>query len=134
MIKQSNIYKEGVIIFTLCFTLLFVNCKLKGNLDNQITIKINSIDEKTKKRRINMFDTVEVRKEGFGWLMKTFNVVGVYRTDSTGSVKIKIDSTKISEISVKGLHELGGEMYYPKYLKNNQEVDIEVRSYKEYWE
>ena len=81
-----------------------------------------------------MFDTVEVRKEGFGWLMKTFNVVGVYRTDSTGSVKIKIDSTKIIEISVKGLHELGGDMYYPGYLKNNQEVDIEVRSYKEYWE
>ncbi len=130
---QSKIHKVGVIFFVLFFLLLFANCTLKGDMDNQITIKINSIDEKSKKRRINMFDTVEVRKEGFGWLMKTFNVVGVYKTDSTGSVKIKIDSTKISEIHILGLHEFGIDMYYPGHLKNNQEVDIEVRSYKEYW-
>jgi len=114
--------------------LLFVNCTWKGNLNNKITIKINSIDEKSKQRRKNMFDTVEVRKEGFGYLMKTFKVVGVYRTDSTGSVKINIDSTKINQIFVSGLHEYGSEMYYPGYLKNNQQVDIEVRSYKDYWE
>jgi len=130
---QVNIHKVGAIIFGLFFTLLIVSCKGKGDLDNQITIKINSIDEKSKQKRINMFDTVEVRKEGFGWLMKTFNVVGVYITDSTGSVKIKIDSTKISEIHVLGLHELGIDMYYPGDLKNNQQVDIEVRSYKDYW-
>jgi hypothetical protein len=109
-------------------TILNLNCKGKSDLENQITITINSIDKETKQRRINKFDTVVVRKEGIGYLTKTFDKVGEYVTDSTGSVKIKIDSSKICDISVSGLNVLGGDMYYPGYLKDGQEVNIEVAS------
>jgi len=125
---QSIIHKVVVVVCASFLSLLIVNCKGKSDLENQITITINSIDKKTKQRRINMFDTVVVRKEGIGYLKKTFDKVGEYVTDSTGSVKIKIDSSKICDISVSGLNVLGGDMYYPGYLKDGQEVNIEVFS------
>jgi hypothetical protein len=115
----------------MCFSflsLLLLNCKGKSDLENQITITIISIDKNTNQRRINMFDNVVVRKEGIGYLKKTFDKVGEYVTDSTGSVKIKIDSSKIYDFSVSGLNVLGGDMYYPGYLKDGQEVHIEVIS------
>ncbi|OCB75401.1 hypothetical protein [Flavobacterium crassostreae] len=101
---------------------------MKDDSKNQITITINSVDKETKQRRVNKFDTVVVRKEGIGYLMKTFDKVGQYVTDSTGSVKIRIDSSKICDISVSGLNVLGGDMYNPGYLKDGQEVNIEVIS------
>ena len=109
---------------------LFLNCNSKNTLDNEITITIKSIDKESLQPRINKFDTVEVRKEGIGILKKTFNKVGEYVTDSTASVKIKIDTTKIYDISVSGLNASGGNMYYPGHLKDNQEIDIQIITYK----
>jgi hypothetical protein len=105
---------------------LISNCNSKSDLKDKITITINSIDKETKQRRVNMFDTVIVRRESIGYLKKTFDKVGEYVTDSTGSIKIKIDSSKVYDISVSGLNVLGGDMYYPESLKNGQEVNIEV--------
>lgn len=125
---QSKILKTGTIIFVFFLIFLIVNCKGKSDLDNQITITINLIDKETKQRRVNLFDTVVVRKEGIGLLKKTFDKVGEYVTDSTGSVKVKIDSSKICDISISALNVLGGEMYYPGSLQNGQKVNIEVFS------
>lgn len=126
---QSIIHKVKVLVCFSFLSLIIVNCKESNDLENQITITINSIDKKTKQRRVYMFDTVVVRKEGIGYLKKTFDKIGEYVTDSTGSVKIKIDNSKICDISVSGLNVLGGEMYSPGYLKNGQEVNIEVVSF-----
>lgn len=125
---QSKILKMGIVLCVSLVAILNLNCKGKRDLEDQITITINSIDKETKQRRINKFDTVVVRKEGIGYLTKTFDKIGEYVTDSTGSVKIKIDSSKICDISVSGLNVLGGDMYYPGYLKDGQEVNIEVIS------
>lgn len=125
---QLKILKRSIVFCISLVAILNLNCKGKSDLENQITITINSIDKETKQRRINKFDTVVVRKEGIGYLTKTFGKSGGYVTDSTGSVKIKIDSSKICEISVSGLNVLGGDMYYPGYLKDGQEVNIEVIS------
>jgi hypothetical protein len=127
--ENKTKFTRIILFFSLVLTL--ANCNRKSDLENQITIKINSIDGKTKQRRVNMFDTVVVRKEGIGYLMKTFDKVGEYITDSTGSVKVKIDSTKIYDISVSGLNALGGDMYYPGHLKDGQEVNIEVISFED---
>jgi hypothetical protein len=124
---QLNTLKTNILI---CASLIFLNlsCNKKTNLKNQITIKVNSIDSKTKQRRVNFFDTVEVRKESFGFLTKSFPVEKKYVMDSMGSVKIKIDSTKLYKIFVLGFKAFGPEMYYPGYLKEGQEVNIEVIS------
>ncbi len=47
------------IVLISIVSLLFLNC----NLENQVTIKIISIDSKTKIPRVNTFDTIEVNKE-----------------------------------------------------------------------
>tara|TARA_R110002124_G_scaffold108383_1_gene260982 strand:+ start:1513 stop:1905 length:393 start_codon:yes stop_codon:yes gene_type:complete len=125
---QSKILKISIVLYVLLVAILNSNCKGKRDLEDQITITINSIDKETKQRRINKFDSVVVRKEGIGYTTKTFDKIGEYVTDSTGSVKIKIDSSKICDISVSGLNVLGGDMYYPGYLKDGQEVNIEVIS------
>jgi hypothetical protein len=125
---QSKILKMSIVLCVSLVAILNSNCKGKSDLEGQITITINSIDKETKQRRINKFDTVVVRKEGIGYLTKTFDKIGEYVTDSTGSVKIKIDSSKICDISVSGLNVLGGDMYYPGYLKDGQEVNIGVIS------
>jgi hypothetical protein len=114
----------------VCFFIIlfsFLNCN-KSDSENQITITINSIDKETGQRRVNMYDTVEIRKEGIGYLTKTFKKVGEYVTDSTGAVSVKIDSTTQYSISVKGANVLGGYIYYPGQLKGRQEVDIETVS------
>jgi PBP1b-binding outer membrane lipoprotein LpoB len=122
----SRIHKIKIIICVSILSLLISNCNSKSDLKDKITITINSIDKETKQRRVNMFDTVIVRRESIGYLKKTFDKVGEYVTDSTGSIKIKIDSSKVYDISVSGLNVLGGDMYYPESLKNGQEVNIEV--------
>ena len=114
---------------TLSF--LLTSCNKKSELDNQITITINSVDKNTKKRRINLFDTIEVRKENFGFLKKNFTVDKQYVTDSMGAIKIKLDKSKIYEVSVLGLNKRGGDMYYPGFLKDGQELNIEVTSFDE---
>jgi hypothetical protein len=102
---QSKILKMSIVLCVSLVAILNSNCKGKSDLEGQITITINSIDKETKQRRINKFDTVVVRKEGIGYLTKTFDKIGEYVTDSTGS-----------------------DMYYPGYLKDGQEVNIGVIS------
>ena len=108
------------------------NCTKKTDLENQINVKINSIDGETKKRRVGAFDTVEVRMEGIGYLMKTFSKVGEYVTDSTGSVKIKVDCTKGYRFMVSGSNVYGSESFAKAFtnekLKDCQELNIEVIS------
>lgn len=123
---QSDILKTKRVVCIFIMFLLISSCNKKNDLENQITIKINSIDSKSKQRRVNLFDTVEVRKERSGYLMKTFPVENIYIMDSMGSVKIKIDSTKLYKIFVLGYKAFGPEMYYPGHLKDGQEVNIEV--------
>lgn len=125
---QLNIRKAKIMICISVIALLISNCNRKTDSENQITIKINSIDSKTKQRRVNLFDTVEVRKERFGYLTKTFPVGKIYIMDSMGSVKIKIDTTKLYKVFVLGFKAFGPEMYYPGYLKDGQEINIEVIS------
>ncbi len=119
---QSNILRLTIVVTAL----LLSSCSSKNDLKNQITIKVNSIDSETKQLRINRFDSVEVRKEGIGYLMKTFNTVGKYVTDSTGSVKIKIDCREEYQIRVYGLHAYGGDNFEKEELKDGQKVNIEV--------
>ena len=108
-----------------CLIISLLGCT---NYENKklIDVKINSVDRGSGKMRTNMFDTIEIRREGKGSLMKTFNEFGEYVTDSTGSVIVKIDSTKINDISVSGENVLGGMMFYPGNLKDGDEVNIEV--------
>ncbi len=123
VIMQSNILKTTIGLVAL---LLISSCSNKNELKNQITIEINSIDSETKQARVNMFDSVIVRKEGIGYLMKTFETVGEYVTDSTGSVKIKIDRTEKYQISLYGFHAYGGDYFDKEELKDGQELNIEV--------
>lgn len=127
---QLNIRKTKIVVCISVIALLISNCNRKTDSENQITIKINSIDSKTKQRRVNLFDIVEVRKERFGYLTKTFPVEKKYTMDSMGSVKIKIDTTKLYKIFVLGSKAFGPEMYYPGYLKDGQEINIEVISFE----
>jgi len=114
------------VILVILTTAFFLNCK-KADVEDQITIKINSIDKETKRIRVNKFDTVIIKKEGKGYLMKTFNAIGKYATDSTGAVTVKIDPSKIYDISITGIEVLGGEIIYPENFKSDQqELDIEV--------
>lgn len=71
---QSNIIDTKILVYISVLFFLISSCKKGNDLENQITIKITSIDSKTKQRRVNMFDTVEVREEGFGFIKKTFPV------------------------------------------------------------
>lgn len=128
---QLNILKTKIVIsiFMICF---FLGCNKKSDLENQITIKITAVDNKTKLPRTKKFDTIEIREEGVKYLTKTFDKVEECVTDSTGSVKIKINRTKGYKFLVKkrGFYgsESFGEPFTKEKLKNNQEVNIEVMS------
>lgn len=123
---QSKIHRIKSALFIFLILSLTSNCKGKSELENQITVKINSIDRKTKENRINVFDTIEIRKEGVGYLMKTFDKVGEFVTDSSGSFKIKIDKTNNYLFLLKRRNYFGSETVIGESLKNNQEVSIEV--------
>ncbi len=122
---QSNILKAKI---AMCIFIahLILSCNSKTDLENQITIKINSVDSATKQPRVNAFDSIEVRKEGIGYLMKTFDTVGKYMTDSTGSVKIKINRNEKYQIRLYGIHVYSGEDFVEGELKDGQEINIEV--------
>ena len=105
---------------------LITSCKKENDLENQITIKINSIDSKTKQRRVNAFDTIEVRMVKLGFLKKRFVSVGEYITDSTGSVKVKLDHTEEYHISLYGTDVFGWADFKENDFKDGQEVNIEA--------
>jgi hypothetical protein len=129
---QLNILKTRIVVCNSIMVFLILSCNKKNDLKNQITIKINSIDNKTKLARVNAFDTIEVRMQGFGYLTKTFDKVGEYVTDSTGSVKVKLDCTEEYIFILGGPNIYGSaeftEAFTKEKLKDGQEVNIEVIS------
>jgi hypothetical protein len=112
--------------------MLISSCTNKGNLHNQITIKINSIDSKTKQRRVNMFDPIDVRMTKFGILTQEYIKVAEYIMDSTGSVEIKVDSNEEYRFMISGANIYGSSNFTKAFskekLKDGQEVNIEVIS------
>ena len=131
---KSNILNTKILVCISVLIFLISSCKNENDLENQITIKINSIDSKTKQRRVNMFDTIDVRMAKFGFPMRRFVKVAEYIIDSTGSVKIKIDSTKGYSFFLSGLNVYGSENFDEAFtkekLKNGQEVNIEAISFE----
>lgn len=126
---QLNTLKKKLVVnvFIIC---IFSSCTQKSDLENQITIKITSIDSKDKQPRINMFDTIVVRKEGVGYLTKTYTKVGEYVTDSTGSIIIKINRNEgymflLSRMGFYG-SESFAEPFTKEKLRDGQKVNIEV--------
>lgn len=130
---QLNTLKVKIIVCISIMAFLISSCTKKPDLENQITIKINSIDSKTKQPRVNTFDTIDVRIKKFGFLTQRFVKVGEYATDSIGSVKIKIDSTEEYIFMLSSGKNIYGsaeftEAFTKEKLKDGQEVDIEVFS------
>ena len=130
---QSNIRKTKIVVCISVIALLISNCKRKTDSENQFTITINLVDNETKQRRINTFDTIEVRKEKIGWnLMRAYPKVGEYITDSMGSVKIKIDSTCGYRFMLNRRGYYGSESFAEPFtkekLKDGQKVNIEAIS------
>lgn len=129
---RSNILKAKIMLYVFITLMLISSCTKKDNLENQITIKINSIDEKTKKRRVNLFDTIDVRITEFGVPMEKYVKVAEYITDSNGSVRIKVDSTKEYRFMIGGSNIYGSANFTKAFtkekLKDGQEVNIEVIS------
>lgn len=126
---QSDIFKMKVIICFSVVTLLTFSCTKKtGVLENQITIKLNSIDYETKQPRINIFDTIDVRIAKFGFPMRKFVKVSEYITDSTGSVKVKLDQNEEYHFILGGKKIYGATEFSKGELKDGQEVNIEVIS------
>lgn len=123
---QLNILKTKIIFWVFIAALLFSNCDRKTDLENQITIKVNSIDSKTKQPRINAFDTIDVRIESIGFPVKRFPKIAEYVTDSSGSVKIKIDRTEKYHLLLGAPYIYGSEDIVGENLKDGQEVTIEV--------
>jgi len=124
---QSNTHKTKILLSASVMFVLILSCTKKTKLENQITVNINLIDSKTKEPRINSFDTIIVRKEGFG-LIKTFDKVEECITDSAGSVKIKIDRTKEYMFLLGRRNFFGSETFARESLNNGQELNIEVYS------
>ncbi len=106
--------------------LVISSCNRKIDLENQITIKINSIDSKTKLPRINAFDTIDVRIESIGFPTKRFPKIAEYVTDSSGSVKIKIDRTEKYLLLLGAPYIFGSEDIVGQNLKDEQEINIEA--------
>jgi hypothetical protein len=129
---QLDILKIKKLTFTILLLILFTFCEKKSNLENQITVKINSIDGITKKSRVNIFDTIDVRVTKYGIPMQKYVKIAEYITDSSGSVKIKIDPTKEYRFIIGGKYIYGSanftEAFTKEKLKNEQEINIEVIS------
>lgn len=127
---QSNVLK---IIRTTCVIFLFglfVKCNKKSDFENQITIKLNSIDSETKQRRENKFDTIKVNITRPGSFTYRYVKIAEYITNSGGSVKIKVDSTEEYRFSIRGPYVYGTanftDAFTKEKLKDGQEVNIEV--------
>lgn len=123
---QLTILKSKRIIFGLFLVLLTLGCNNKTDVENQITIKITSINKENKQHRINTFDTIEIRIKKIGFPTWRFVKVGECVTDSSGSVKIKIDKTEEYTFLLGRVGYFASETFGKESLKNNQEVNIEV--------
>lgn len=122
---------KTLVLFSISF-FLFFNCINKSSIENQIKIKINSIDNKTKKPRVNKFDNIEVRVTEFGFPTKKFVKIAEYTTDSTGSVVFNVDSEEEYRFLISGPNIYGSSSFTTAFtkdkLKDGQEVNIEVIS------
>ncbi len=125
---QSRILRIEVVVCVSLLALLISNCNKKSDLENQIIIKINSIDSKTKQPRVNVFDTIDVRIAEFGIPMRKYVKVAEYRTDSTGSVRAKLDRNGEYHFILGGKNIYGAIEFSEGELKDGQEVNIEVIS------
>ena len=123
---QLGILKMKNILFLSSIAILGFSCKGKSDLDNQITIKINSIDSKTKQYRVDASDTIVVKMVKFGYLKKNFVTVGEYITNAKGFVNIKLDSSEEYHISLYGTNVFGWANFKENDLKNGQEINIEA--------
>ncbi len=123
---QSRTIKPKIFILISIIVLVASSCNRKTDLENQITIKVNSIDSKTKLPRINTFDTIDVRIESFGFPTKRFPKIAEYVTDSLGSVKIKLDRTENYHLLLGAPFIYGSEDIVGQNMKNNQEINIEA--------
>jgi hypothetical protein len=117
--------KLNFIFWSILITQILSNCDRKSEL-NQITVKLNSIDEVTKKPRVNKFDTIEVRVESFGFPKKRFKKIAEYTTNSSGSVKIKIDPTEKYLLFLGAPFIYGSEYIIGEKFINGQELNIEA--------
>lgn len=125
---QSKILKMSIVLCVLLVAMLISSCKGKSDLENQITIIINSIDNKTKQNRVNMFDTIDVRIAEFGIPTRKYVKVAEYITDSTGSVRVKLDKNEEYHFILGGKNIYGSTEFSKGELKDGQEVNIEVIS------
>jgi hypothetical protein len=125
---QSNTFKTKILLYTSVMFFLILSCNKKTDLNNQITLKLNSIDSKTKQNRLNTFDTIEIRIKKFGFPSWRFVKVGECVTDSTGSVKIKIDRTEEYTFLLGRRNYFGSETFAGELLKDGQVVNLEVFS------
>ena len=89
---------------------------------------MSSVDSKTKQLRVNTFDTIEIRIKKIGFPTWRFVNVGECLTDSSGSVKIKIDRTEEYTFLLKKRNYFGSETFAGESLKNGQEINMEVFS------
>lgn len=126
---RLNILKIRIIINVL-IVYTFFSCKEKNDLESQITIKMTTIDYKTKQPRTGTFDTVEIMKEKARYLMKNFTKIEECVTDSTGSFKVKInpDTGYKFILRKKGFYgsESFGRSFSKEQLKDGQEINIQV--------
>lgn len=125
---QLKIHRTIKLIFFYNVIILILSCGNKNNSENQITIIINSIDNKTKQHRVNMFDTIDVRIAEFGFPKKKYVKIAEYITDSKGSVRVKLDSNEEYHFILGGSYIYGAEEFSSGELKDGQEINIEVIS------
>jgi len=124
---QLNILKVKIAL-SISIIFLVSSCNGKSDLKNQITVRITSIDSKTKQPRVNKFDTIDIRIKKMGYLMKRFVKVGEYTIDSMGSVTIKVDCTEENHFILSGPYIYGATEFSAGELKDGQKVNIEAIS------
>ena len=122
----TNYDRRNIAIYISILGLLVSNCNKKADLENQIIITVKSIDQFTKQPRVNAFDTIEIRKGEFGYLMRKYVEVGEFITDSLGEVKINLDRSERYRFTLYGNHVFSSAEFAEDELKNGQEVIIEV--------
>jgi len=131
---QSIILKIKRTSFAIILLVLFASCNKKNDFENQITITIISVDKESKQRRVNKFDTIEVRKKKLAIFTHRYVKVEEYVTNAEGLIKIKVDSTQEYSFLIRGPFLYGSanfaEAYTKERLKDGQVVNIEVISTK----
>jgi hypothetical protein len=126
---KSKIFTIRIVSCSLVVAILISSCERKSDPKNQITIIINSVDGNTKENRVNMFDTIEVRIERFGFPKKKYVKVAEYTTDFAGSVSVKLDRNEAYLFMLGGKRKFfGSERFSTEDRKDGKKVNIKVIS------